>query len=78
MNCDKEYRYEVRDVLIVKVDTETGEEVLNKDNSVKYFRPKDMGLYAYADFDDNEVEEQASKDFAITTTTTTKEKQSCM
>jgi hypothetical protein len=56
MNCDKEYRYEVRDVLIVKVDTETGEEVLNKDNSVKYFRPKDMGLYAYADFDDNEVE----------------------
>ena len=56
MNCDKEYRYEVRDVLIVKVDTETGEEVLNKDNSVKYFRPIDMNFFTDLDFDDNEVE----------------------
>ena len=28
MNCDKEFAYEVRDIVIVKVDTETGEEVL--------------------------------------------------
>jgi len=34
MNCDKDYAYEVRDVIIVKVDTETGEEVLNRDGSI--------------------------------------------
>jgi hypothetical protein len=42
MNCDKEYRYEVRDIVIVKVDTETGEEVLNRDGSIKHFRPIDL------------------------------------
>jgi hypothetical protein len=45
MNCDKEYRYEVRDIVIVKVDTETGEEVLNRDNSIKHFRPKRVTLF---------------------------------
>lgn len=56
MNCDKEYAYEVRDIVIVKVDTETGEEVLNRDGSVKHFRPKDMSDYLHVEFDDNEVE----------------------
>jgi hypothetical protein len=45
MNCDKEYRYEVRDIVIVKVDTETGEEVLNRDGSIKHFRPIGHGAY---------------------------------
>jgi hypothetical protein len=45
MNCDKEYRYEVRDIVIVKVDTETGEEVLNRDGSIKHFRPIDMNFF---------------------------------
>ena len=57
MNCDKEYAYEVRDVIIVKVDTDTGEEVLNRDGSVKHFRPKDMNDYLHVEYDDNEVEE---------------------
>ena len=56
MNCDKEYRYEVRDIVIVKVDTATGEEVLNRDGSIKHFRPIDMNLFTDLDFDDNEVE----------------------
>jgi hypothetical protein len=56
MNCDKEYAYEVRDIVIVKVDTETGEEVLNRDGSIKHFRPIDMNLFTDLDFDDNEVE----------------------
>jgi len=57
MNCDKEFAYEVRDVIIVKVDTDTGEEVLNKDGSVKEFRPKDMNDYLHVEFYDEEVEE---------------------
>ena len=63
MNCDKEYTYEVRDIVIVKVDTETGEEVLNRDGSVKHFRPKnvndylDVISYNIIEYDDNEVEE---------------------
>ena len=57
MNCDKEYEYLVREVIIVKVDTDTGEEVLNKDNTVKLFKPKDMSFYENAYFDDDEVEE---------------------
>jgi len=63
MNCDKEYTYEVRDIVIVKVDTETGEEVLNRDGSIKYFRPKnvndylDVISYNIIEYDDNEVEE---------------------
>tara|TARA_R110000823_G_scaffold215191_1_gene344860 strand:+ start:1579 stop:1755 length:177 start_codon:yes stop_codon:yes gene_type:complete len=56
MNCDKEYEYVVREVIIVKVDTDTGEEVLNRDNTVKLFKPKDMSFYADAYFDDDEVE----------------------
>jgi hypothetical protein len=56
MNCDKEYEYVVRDIVIVKVDTATGEEVLNKDNTVKLFKPKDMSFYEGAYFDDDEVE----------------------
>ena len=56
MNCDKEYAYEVRDIVIVKVDTETGEEVLNRDGSIKHFRPIDMNFFTDLDFDDNEVE----------------------
>jgi hypothetical protein len=52
----KSIAYEVRDVLIVKVDTETGEEVLNRDGSIKHFRPIDMNLFTDLDFDDNEVE----------------------
>jgi len=57
MNCDKEYAYEVRDIVIVKVDTETGEEVLNRDGSIKHFRPKDMNDYLHVEFYDEEVEE---------------------
>mgnify|MGYP001353851208 CR=1 FL=1 len=57
MNCDKEYEYVVREVIIVKVDTDTGEEVLNKDNTVKLFKPKDMSLYESDYFHDDEVEE---------------------
>ena len=57
MNCDKEYAYEVRDIVIVKVDTATGEEVLNRDGSIKHFRPKDMIDYLHVEYDDNEVEE---------------------
>jgi hypothetical protein len=63
MNCDKEYRYEVRDIVIVKVDTATGEEVLNRDGSIKHFRPKntsdylDVISYNIIEYDDNEVEE---------------------
>ena len=63
MNCDKEFAYEVRDVIIVKVDTDTGEEVLNRDGSIKYFRPKnvndylDVISYNIIEYDDNEVEE---------------------
>lgn len=59
MNCDKEYEYEVRDVLIVKVDSETGEEVLNRDGSIKYFRAKEKNDYAGYSlmFHESEVEE---------------------
>ena len=55
MNCDKEYAYEVRDIVIVKVDTDTGEEVLNSDGSIKHFRPKDMNHLL--EYYDEEVEE---------------------
>ena len=57
MNCDKEYAYEVRDIVIVKVDTETGEEVLKRDGSVKEFRLKDKSEYSYFEYEDNDVEE---------------------
>lgn len=56
MNCDKEYEYVVREVIIVKVDTATGEEVLNRDGSIKHFRPKDMNDYLNVEFYDEEVE----------------------
>ena len=55
MSCDKEYAYEVRDIVIVKVDTDTGEEVLNSDGSIKHFRPKDMNHLL--EYYDEEVEE---------------------
>ena len=57
MNCDKEFAYEVRDIVIVKVDTDTGEEVLNRDGSIKHFKPKDMNDYLHIEFYDEEVEE---------------------
>jgi len=57
MNCDKEYEYVVKEVIIVKVDTATGEEVLNRDGSIKHFRPKDMNDYLNVEFYDEEVEE---------------------
>ena len=57
MNCDKEFVYEVRDIVIVKVDNETGEEVLNRDGSVKEFRLKDKSEYSYFEYEDNDVEE---------------------
>jgi len=56
MNCDKEYEYVVKEVIIVKVDTATGEEVLNRDGSIKHFRPKDMNDYLNVEFYDEEVE----------------------
>ena len=57
MNCDKEYEYVVKEVIIVKVDTATGEAVLNRDGSIKHFKPKDMNDYLHIEFYDEEVEE---------------------
>ena len=45
------------DIVIVKVDTDTGEEVLNRDGSIKHFKPKDMNDYLHIEFYDEEVEE---------------------
>lgn len=60
MNCDKEYSYKVRGLLLAKVDEDTGEEVLNRDGSIKYFAHLDNNIeqeYDWVEFTHNDVRE---------------------
>lgn len=59
MNCDKEYEYRVEGLVLVKVDAETGEEVLTKKGEIQhYIHYSDTvsNEYGGAIFEDREVQ----------------------
>lgn len=59
MNCDKEYEYRVEGLVLVKVDADTGEEVLTKEGDIQlYIHHSDTvsNEYGGAIFEDHEVQ----------------------